>query len=67
MDYLPIFLDLRGRRCLMVGGGEVAARKTELLLQAGAEVQAVAPDLGDGMQALVDAGRTAYRAGGFEE
>ena len=67
MDYLPIFLDLRARRCLMVGGGEVAARKTDLLLQAGAQVHAVAPDLGGGMRALVDAGRIAYRAGGFEE
>jgi len=67
MDYLPIFLDLRGRRCLMVGGGEVAARKTDLLLQAGAEVHAVAPNLGRSMQALADDGRIAYRAGGFQE
>ena len=54
MDYLPIFIDLRDRRCLLVGGGEVATRKTDLLLQAGAAVQAVAPVLGPGMQALVD-------------
>ncbi len=67
MDYLPIFLDLRGRRCLIVGGGEVAARKTDLLLQAGAKVHAVAPKLGDSMQMLADQGRIAYRAGGFEE
>ncbi len=67
MDYLPIFLDLRDRRCLIVGGGEVAARKTDLLLQAGARVQVVAPDLGDGMQALLDAGRITHRAGPFQE
>lgn len=67
MDYLPIFLDLRDRRCLVVGGGEVAARKTDLLLQAGARVQVAAPDLGDGMQALLDAGRISYRAGPFQE
>ena len=67
MDYLPIFIDLRGRRCLVVGGGEVAARKTDLLLQAGAAVQAVAPALGPGMQALVDDGRIGYRNGKFQE
>jgi uroporphyrin-III C-methyltransferase/precorrin-2 dehydrogenase/sirohydrochlorin ferrochelatase len=67
MDYLPIFLDLRARRCLMVGGGEVASRKTDLLLEAGAAVQAVAPELGSGMQALLDAGRIAYRDGAFQE
>jgi len=67
MDYLPIFMDLRDRRCLIVGGGEVAARKTDLLLEAGAAVQAVAPALGDGMQALADAGRIVYRNGTFQE
>jgi len=67
MDYLPIFINLRGRRCLLVGGGEVAARKTDLLLQAGAAVQAVAPVLGPGMQALVDDGRIGYRNGKFQE
>ena len=36
MDYLPIFLDVRGQPCLVVGGGPVAARKLALLLRAGA-------------------------------
>ncbi len=46
MDYLPIFMDVRGRSCLIVGGGEVAARKVEMLLRAGAEVEVVSPSLG---------------------
>ncbi len=43
MDYLPIFLDLRGRKGLVVGGGDPAARKATLLLNAGAWVHLVAP------------------------
>ena len=40
-----MFLDLRDRLTLVVGGGAVAARKVELLLGAGARVRVVAPEL----------------------
>ncbi len=45
MDYLPIFLNVKGKNCLVVGGGEVALRKSRLLVQAGALVTIVAPEL----------------------
>ena len=44
MDYLPIFLKVRERPCLVVGGGKVAARKVALLLRAGARVTVVSPE-----------------------
>ena len=47
MDYLPIFMDLKGRSATVVGGGEVAARKVALLNQAGGKVTVIAPELGD--------------------
>ncbi|HCZ48594.1 MAG TPA: uroporphyrinogen-III C-methyltransferase [Gammaproteobacteria bacterium] len=52
MDYLPIFLDVRGRSCLVVGGGAVAARKLSLLLRAGARGVVVAPQIGDELREL---------------
>jgi precorrin-2 dehydrogenase/sirohydrochlorin ferrochelatase len=45
MRYYPIFLDLRGQRCLVVGGGKVAERKVRALLRAGAAVHVISPDL----------------------
>ena len=43
MRYYPIFLDLRGRRCTVVGGGRVAERKVQALLRAGANVRVISP------------------------
>ena len=45
MDFLPIFLNVKGRHCLVVGGGEVAKRKAGVLLEAGAQVRVVAPEI----------------------
>ncbi len=44
MDYLPVFLSVRNKACVLVGGGEVAARKAAYLLSAGARVRVVAPE-----------------------
>ncbi|MEN9808169.1 MAG: uroporphyrinogen-III C-methyltransferase [Pseudomonadota bacterium] len=52
MDYLPLNIDLKGKRCLVVGGGEIAARKLELLLAAGAVVTVVAPAIGAKVRVL---------------
>ena len=45
MDFLPIFMNVKGRLCLVVGGGEVAKRKAGVLLEAGAKVRVVAPEI----------------------
>ncbi len=65
MDFLPIFLRIRDRPCLVVGGGAVAARKVELLLQAGGRVTVVAPELGEALQSLHQADRIGYRPAAF--
>jgi uroporphyrin-III C-methyltransferase / precorrin-2 dehydrogenase / sirohydrochlorin ferrochelatase len=61
VDLLPIFLDIKGRACLVVGGGAVAARKAALILRAGAELTVVAPWLSSAMQVIVDDGRVHYQ------
>ena len=54
MDYLPIYIDVREHGCLVVGAGAVAQRKIELLLQAGARVVVVAPEIGAGVRELAN-------------
>jgi len=44
MDFLPIFMEIKDRLCLVVGGGEVSYRKVSVLLDAGAMVRVVAPE-----------------------
>jgi len=45
MQYFPLFADLKGRAVLLVGAGEVATRKADSLLQAGADIRVVAREL----------------------
>lgn len=61
MDYLPLWLKLRNRPCLVVGGGPVAARKVDTLLRAEAQVTVVAPNLGPELQQHTQAGRVHSR------
>lgn len=63
MEHLPIFLDLNGKRTLIVGGGVIAARKADLLLRAGSEVTIVAPELGDELKMLKETHAFNYKAG----
>jgi precorrin-2 dehydrogenase/sirohydrochlorin ferrochelatase len=52
MGYLPIFMNLDGRRCVVVGGGEVAERRVAALLEAGARVCVISPKLTAELQRL---------------
>ncbi len=52
MAYFPMFVDISGRDCLVVGGGRVAYRKTQVLLDYQARVHIVAQDISQDLQAL---------------
>ena len=45
MSYFPIFLEMTGRRALVIGGGAVAERKVASLVEAGAQVTVISPDI----------------------
>ncbi len=66
MDYLPVFLDLAGRGVLVVGGGAVALRKVELLVQARARVRVAAPRLLAELVRARETGRIEHIAAPFE-
>jgi siroheme synthase-like protein len=55
MGYLPISLNLDGRRCVVAGGGEVAERKVLALLESGARVCVISPKLTQELQRLASA------------
>lgn len=67
MKLYPLFASLGGRPVLVVGGGEVAERKVEALLSAGAAVRVGAPVLNLRLAQWVAAGRIRHLAGGFAE
>jgi precorrin-2 dehydrogenase/sirohydrochlorin ferrochelatase len=67
--YYPAFLDLRGKLAVVVGGGEVAERKVELLLSCGARVRVVSPQVTPALSRLgrsIEIIPRSYQAGDLE-
>lgn len=65
MQFLPVFLSVRSQPCLVVGGGDVATRKVELLLKAQALVTVISPVLGTALKTLHEAGKFTHVAQSF--
>ncbi len=67
MKYLPIFYDLSVRPCLVVGAGEIAARKVRQLKKAEASVTVIAPEICEELQSLANNKEIEYIAERFSE
>lgn len=63
MSYYPINIDLKNKRCVVIGGGEVAERKVETLLDFGAAVCVVSPKLTPSLERLAAEGRIEHISG----
>lgn len=66
MQYFPIFFDINNKSCVVVGGGEVAARKVSLLCRAGAKVTVISPQLCESLQGRLFDGEIKHIARVFE-
>ncbi|WP_445369072.1 siroheme synthase CysG [Methylomonas sp. BW4-1] len=65
MDYFPLFLKVKGQTCLVVGAGEIAARKIELLVGAGANIVVVALEIGNTVAAMNHSNQIVIRQKAF--
>ncbi len=66
MSLFPIFLKLAGRRCLVVGAGNLGESKIQSLLEAGANVHVVALQASPAIAELADAGVITFEQRGFD-
>lgn len=65
MRFLPLGIDVRSRRCVVVGGGGVGGRKAATLARAGADVTVVAPEITQELARRVGTGEVRWVEGPF--
>jgi precorrin-2 dehydrogenase/sirohydrochlorin ferrochelatase len=72
LPYYPVSLDIKGRRCVVVGGGQVALRKVRALLASGGDIKVISAEPGPELAALEESGQIAvvhrhYRPGDLQK
>ena len=70
--YYPIFLNITGKKCVVVGGGQIALRKVRTLLDYGASVRVISPELCSELNKMAENGainiqQRRYRSGDLQE
>jgi siroheme synthase-like protein len=66
LSYYPVFINLRGRKCVVIGGGEVALRKAESLLECDARVGVISPEICYGLNKLATDGKITVTERNYE-
>lgn len=52
--YYPVFIDVKGRNCIIIGGGNIGEEKVHKLLDCDAKVEVISPEVNQGVQELAD-------------
>lgn len=65
--YYPAMLDIRGRKCVVIGAGAVGERKVKTLLACGGRVTLVALQLSPGLRRLVNQGKLVFKKNRFKK
>jgi len=66
LELYPIFLNLKDRKCLVVGGGQVAERKVQALARCGAQIHIISPQLTTGLRNMAERGLIMHRCGYYQ-
>ena len=65
--FLPLALDMRDKRCVIVGGGAVGTRKAHTLVRSGADVTVISPSLTPSLAELAEAGQIRWQEGTYRD
>ena len=65
--YYPVFLDIRGRRCVVIGGGDLGEEKVDRLVDYGAATVVIAPSLTENLSAMAGRGEITWIDRGYRE
>lgn len=67
MLYYPVFLNLKNKKAVVIGGGSVAERKAQTLLSCNADVSIISPKITPRLRRLVKEGKVEYIKKGYED
>lgn len=59
-NFLPILINIKGKKCVVIGGGKVAERKIKTLLKYGADITVVSPDITEKLKKIIQKGKIKY-------
>ncbi len=66
MAFYPLYIDLESKKCVVIGGGDVAERKVMSLIECGADVTVVSPQFTQRLAGLAEEGRITATGRGYE-